>query len=724
MLPGNARDRSRWTRRSIVGRATLAGGALAAGGIFAGCARSGAPPRLAVAQPVTELTFMPWWIYWNQSGVSLLKQATAHFDSTRKGLRLKALPGPQGGGVGTATVLTAILGGAGPDVVGDCCGAFVQYLGANAFLNLLPYLHKDNISLGTWSRGHVEALSTPAGQYALPIYDGPVVLAYRQDILDSLGITYPDPAWTYKEAAALWQRCAGTVNSGKAAAHRYGSWFWWSSTGWYAQNYLLHGFGGNTMDASRTKATFDSPGSIAAAEWVYPLLWDKVLGPFTGSLRNGTAVFSCRGGWDVPHDVVNYGSNFKWDYIPMPHFPQGRATFGNNDFWGINANSKHLDYAWEVMKWLTYEDYWQEFVMRATLLEPCKLSLWDRWETLWVQTAPILKNKQIKWYRDAAVGGYAYPQQFYAYQPVQADALIAPVTSAIYNHKVSIRTGFKNLTGQIDAVEATGKQTQAAQAANLAAIRAVTPSPTAKYPAPRLHGAGVPSTTTPYILVDHTTGTYTMLGDGWDVYLASDNCTFAAAPFTASEGEWSCRVVSVTNLTCPHLSQWSKIGIMARGDLSSDAPMVSTHVTGAHDIEVQYRLVPGLTPAGAVGLAPGASTKGKAAPPLMKPNTQKHKNYLLKPLWLKLQRKGTTWTPFASVDGTHWTQTGKPGVVEMGGCWIGIICLAHNAGFKNKGYIRATMDHLSFKPDKLVQLGSTGVPPAAGPVPKQWATMA
>ena len=96
---------------------------------------------------------------------------------------------------------------------------------------------------------------------------------------------------------------------------------------------------------------------------------------------------------------------------------------------------------------------------------------------------------------------------------------------------------------------------------------------------------------------------------------------------------------------------------------------------------------------------------------------------MLQPLWLKIQRLGEQWTPYASLDGSHWSAINPPVAVHMGGCWVGVFACAHNGSFGNRGYIRATLDHLNFTPTHFVQVGATGTPPAAGPVPAHWATM-
>lgn len=127
--------------------------------------------------------------------------------------------------------------------------------------------------------------------------------------------------------------------------------------------------------------------------------------------------------------------------------------------------------------------------------------------------------------------------------------------------------------------------------------------------------------------------------------------------------------------------------------------------------------MPGLTPAGASGLVPnGVKT-------LTAPNTKPAVNYVLRPVWLKISRQGEMWTPWASMDGTTWTQLNPAAAVRMAGCWIGIFACAHNGSFADKGYVRATLDKLSFTPTHFMQIGHTGTPPTAGPVPANWATM-
>lgn len=466
-----------WTRRRMLGRgaaaAGLAGGALAA---LSGGRRAEAKAAPQPQSTVVELTFMPWWIYWTKAGRAVLQEGVSRFAAENPGLRLTALPGPQGGGASTSTVVTDIITGSGPDVIADCCGALVTYVQAGAFADLQPLLKESNVPLSTWSKGQVQALATASGQWALPVYNGPVVYACRQDLLDQLGLPYPDPSWTYEEAASLWRSCAGSFQSAGKTQQRVGCNFWWYSTSWYAQGYLFRGFGGAPMDATRTKALFTDPGALAAGNWVYPLLWEKVLGPASGSITAGTAVFETAGGWSIPEAAIKWGNTFKWQYYPSPMYPNGRATFSNNDFWGLNANSKHPNEAWTALQWLAAGHTWQRFCMQATLLAPSAVALYSEFVAQLEAVAPPLKNRGLQWFQDAALGGYGYAEEFFKYQPTQAISLIGNILSQVYDQKLTVPAGFAQVVQQIDALEAGGKSEAAAAAAASASFPSTGPS--------------------------------------------------------------------------------------------------------------------------------------------------------------------------------------------------------------------------------------------------------
>lgn len=716
---------SKVTRRRALGYGALMAGAVATGSGAIGMTAAAA--GTTATNPVTVVWFnINWQTNYNAAAVSLVQEYTdANFNAKHKGIRAQPTNPAWGNASG---VYAAMLAGAStPAVLSSCCSDFPVALPMLEDLN--PWFSKDNMNPQImYSAGQLLTYTEPTGLYGVPAYTCVQPLFYSQTLLDDLGLSYPDPEWDYQEATRLWRSIAGATGNGQ---WRYGSSMQWYNNYFDGGLWLLKGFGGEYMDPTRTRCLLDTPESIAAANWIYPLIWEKVLinrggapnwTSVGGPLLAGSCGFTQTAGYGLSHMATFVGDKIKWDIVPMPKWPVRRASNVQVDYYGMNAAFPNKELAWELFKFLAVDKATEAFVIRLSLTEPKLLSMWDEWEAIITAAAPPLRGKQLQWYAVGAQKDWGFGHQFWKYDDATVESSMSTTLQAMWDHKMDPAEGYKLLTQQINAMEVSGVKTNAAlaleEAAQVKMLQSVSIGPHSSYPVPPENGVGVPVRPATNLVVAGPGGSYTLLGDGWDVYSASDNCVFACLPVTATEGEWSCRVTMITNLTCPHLSQWAKVGIMAAGDLSDDPPYCSPHVTGANQIEWQYRIVPGLTPAGASGLLP-AGVKA-----LTSLNTKPAANYLLQPLWLKISRKGEMWTPWGSMDGSHWSQLNPPAAVRMAGCWVGVFACSHNGSFNNAGYIRAAFDNLSFKPTHFMQVGNTGTPPAAGPVPKNWATMA
>ncbi len=240
-----------------------------------------------------------------------------------------------------------------------------------------------------------------------------------------------------------------------------------------ALNWWMHGWGASIMDATRTHPTLDTPAAVAMATYVQENFANGVLAPrsgFSGPLNTGQVVFKQSGGWELLPAVETMGTKVKWDILPMPIFPAGvRSAYLNIDFYALNSATKHPAAAWELLKTVCADASYQRFQMEATLVEPCLLSLWSEWETLVTTTAPLLKSKAIKWYPDAATGGYAWPHLFFEYQSTGADNLISSWMGKIEANSVAPAEAITQMQQQVAALEATGatEATQTAAAAKL-----------------------------------------------------------------------------------------------------------------------------------------------------------------------------------------------------------------------------------------------------------------
>ncbi len=441
-----ASGRSRWDRRSALRGA--AGALLAPLTLLSACGRAGrARPQATAATVVVAFQFH--WANgapWNSHTTALVQQFLDQtFNRRTRGIRAV----PWGICCGKwSQIIAASLGGAGyPDIIGECCVGFASLRDAGILTPLDGYLRRDNVPTSLWSQGHVSVLQAGGRQLGLPMYDGPQVLGYRQDILDQLGLSYPAPDWNLGQAARLWQGCSGSVGGRR----RYGASLEWYP-GW---EYLLRGFGGTEMNPGGTTCLLDAPACVAAVEWFYQLLFAQTITYRTdvAGLADGSAVFSALGGWDIFNEATLLGGRFKWNLVPFPSMAHGHFTYTNKDFWALNRACRHPQEAWTVLRWLAAEPEWQRFIIKTALLEPSLNSLWAEWEAAIRAAAPPLRTIAIGYYKEAAQRGYGIPAPFYTYAPVEARSEIATGLTQIAGHKVSVKVGLRNIARQINALE-------------------------------------------------------------------------------------------------------------------------------------------------------------------------------------------------------------------------------------------------------------------------------
>ncbi len=455
--PGPASGTRRLTRRRTLERA--ASGALATGLLAAGPGG-----RVAAASPqarggAVQVVFMPnnQGVGWNRTTLALYQDfVDSTFNASTPGIRAVVYPG--GPGNVQAQVIASAAGSGYADIYEGCCNDISTLQTGGWILPLDPYLKQDNVSTSLWSPGHVAALTTGNSLFGLPSYDGPGVIAYRQDILDALGLAYPDPSWTAAEAAALWQSCTTKVSGQKVQG--VAVIFDEASTTW---QYWLKGWGGEVMNAAHDRCTADSAAGVAALGYLAGLATAGVMqsGSGVSSLASGSLAFSMCGGWQVVDMATQLGTKYKWDILPVPTWPAGKATFGNIDFYALSSVTRHVAEAWQVLQWLTAEPAWQRFQMKSTLVEPCLLSLWDEWQATVVAAAPPLRGKALQWYKDAALG-YAYGTLHFAYAPLQAAAIADAALDGIFAGKVTPQVGLGQIQTQVNALEAVAAQEQAA----------------------------------------------------------------------------------------------------------------------------------------------------------------------------------------------------------------------------------------------------------------------
>ena len=344
-------------------------------------------------------------------GQEILAQATQPFLDKNPGIRLNA------GFMQGNAIIPSMVAGAGPDIISDWNAA--PYWEQNLLLRLDAYIRKDNVQTTVWSKGQMSVMQQPFGTFMLPAYFSPMVYVLRLSDFDEVGVQYPGTDWTYQDLTKLAKQL--TIQSAKKT--RYGTDVPLQNNSIGGDTFIFQAFGGNLMNADGTQQTLSSPGSIAAGRWMYEeLFWPKI-GSGRDQIWGTTGLDGFLQGQQSMRVIWGNGflvtlaqnSGFKWRIYPFPIFPKGRLTDGTEDFYGINAQTKHPDEAWSLLKYLTSDPAFTRALMHAGLQTPAIISLWQEWQAVVEATAPPLKGKGLEWYSDAALKGYALPGQYFAH---------------------------------------------------------------------------------------------------------------------------------------------------------------------------------------------------------------------------------------------------------------------------------------------------------------------
>jgi hypothetical protein len=153
-------------------------------------------------------------------------------------------------------------------------------------------------------------------------------------------------------------------------------------------------------------------------------------------------------------------------------------------------------------------------------------------------------------------------------------------------------------------------------------------------------------------------GKITMSAAGTDIFNTADEFTYAYKPLAAN-GTIIAKVENVEN-TDP----WAKAGVMIRESLNPDSRFAGVYATPGNGVRYQARLLN----AGSATSDTSVATPEQIA--------------LKTPVWIKLERSGTTFNGFYSTDGAKWTaMSWNPQTINiMGNAYVGLAVTSHAVG--------------------------------------------
>jgi regulation of enolase protein 1 (concanavalin A-like superfamily) len=152
-----------------------------------------------------------------------------------------------------------------------------------------------------------------------------------------------------------------------------------------------------------------------------------------------------------------------------------------------------------------------------------------------------------------------------------------------------------------------------------------------------------------------STGTFTVMGGGVDIWGTSDQFRFVYQPIDG-DGQIVARVSNVQNQ-----DPWSKAGVMIRQDLTGNSPEAMAAVTPSMGTVSQWRATRG----GSSG-----SITGTAA---------------LAPEWVRVSRSGNSLSAYYSANGTTWTRIGTQTITMPTRVYVGLAVTSHKPSATGRG---------------------------------------
>ncbi|MGH8021816.1 MAG: endo-1,3-alpha-glucanase family glycosylhydrolase, partial [Opitutaceae bacterium] len=158
-------------------------------------------------------------------------------------------------------------------------------------------------------------------------------------------------------------------------------------------------------------------------------------------------------------------------------------------------------------------------------------------------------------------------------------------------------------------------------------------------------------------------GVYTLRAGGTDIWGRSDQFRFARAT-VSGDADLTVRVKSVT-----HTDHWAKTGLMFRASLDADSAFVGVYLSPGAGLTMQWRNTSG-------GNANGTAAIRSSAP-----------------RWLRLARRGNTFTGYHSADGSSWVKITSVAIGLPSAAQAGLALTSHNRSTA----ATAVLDNFSLK---------------------------
>jgi multiple sugar transport system substrate-binding protein len=338
-----------------------------------------APTSASPSEEPVQLVYQDWRTDWFPAMAQEMLQI---FHETHPNIRVFYTPDPDN----VAEVMLAEMSaGTAPDVFQGCCTFFPIWAQSGHVLDLRPYVERDldAETIKDWSPAQYQSFFLSSGmQFGLPKYHGGLALYYNQDLFDEYEVDYPTHDWDHNDYLdAMIQLTHDRDGNGQTDL-----WGSMVDISWERIQIHVNGWGGHLIDPQDpSRCRMNETAARAAMEWIRARMWDdKVMATFLDvqNMETRQAFIDQHiamvedGSWALKDILVR--APFKVGVAPFPAGPSRRVTLATTDGFGVYGGSEHQDEAWELLKFLTGQEYGRAMA-RVSFLQPARASVVEEW---------------------------------------------------------------------------------------------------------------------------------------------------------------------------------------------------------------------------------------------------------------------------------------------------------------------------------------------------------
>jgi len=380
-----------------------------AGGTAAEADNAAESEGSASSDEVVTLKFMGWEA--SPLETQSVKKGLDAFMKQHPNIKVEYQPVP--GAQYAQKLLTMLAGNAAPDVFFLGAVEYRSFQERGVLLDLTSRFDAE-MSLDDFIPSSAQIMQIDGGIYGVSSCTVSPVLYYNKDLFDQAGLAYPpsDPekAWTWEQFRDVAKQL--TVKEGDDVK-QYGA---FGFENFYMTTALIQSAGGKLFNAEGTAMEIDSPETQKVLQSIYDLRVVDGASPTAKTLESigmraaqmlqtGKVAMMVDGSWAL-QELATMG--FPVGVAALPKF-DAPSTHGQAHVHAAWANTQHPDEAWELIKFLSSEEYQIDLIS----------------EGLWMPNRKSLYTEEgvAKWYNDQV-----HPEGFRELVPFFAEAQPYPFT--------------------------------------------------------------------------------------------------------------------------------------------------------------------------------------------------------------------------------------------------------------------------------------------------------